>query len=114
MAKKDETDKCCLCGRGDSPSRPLLTGRNGAVCSDCIQQAYTLCKDAGFISENSKKSKNTTTGKWDIDLQSLPRPSEIKEFLDHYVIGQDDAKKYLSVAVYNHYKRLLQPTTSKP
>ena len=60
MAKKDETDKCCLCGRGDSPSRPLLTGRNGAVCSDCIQQAYTLCKDAGFISENSKKSKNTT------------------------------------------------------
>lgn len=113
MAKKTDTEKCCLCGRADSPSQPLLIGRNGAVCSDCIQQAYTLYKDAGLIIETEKKSKNATAGKWDIDLQSLPRPSEIKEFLDQYVIGQDDAKRYLSVAVYNHYKRLLQPASSQ-
>ena len=113
MAKKDDLEKCCLCGRGESPTRPLLTGRSGAVCSDCIQQAYTLCKDAGLLTDNGKKSKNATAGKWDLDLQSLPRPSEIKTFLDQYVIGQDDAKRYLSVAVYNHYKRLLQPTLSK-
>ena len=111
MAKKEDNEKCCLCGRGESPTRPLLTGRSGAVCSDCIEQAYTLCKDAGLITESGKKTKKSS--KWDIDLESLPRPSEIKEFLDQYVIGQDDAKRYLSVAVYNHYKRLLQPTTSQ-
>ena len=109
MAKKEDIEKCCLCGRGESPNRPLLTGRNGSVCSECVQQAYNLCKDAGFVADSSiKKQKG---GKWDLDHKSLPRPTEIKEFLDQYVIGQDDAKRYLSVAVYNHYKRLLQPTS---
>lgn len=113
MAKKEDTEKCCLCGRGESPTRPLLTGRNGSVCSDCIQQAYNLCKDAGFVNDTNSKNKKNIPDKWALDLATLPKPSEIKNFLDQYVIGQDDAKRYLSVAVYNHYKRLLQPTTQQ-
>lgn len=106
MAKKEDTEKCCLCGRGETATRPLLTGRNGSVCSECVQQAYNLCKDAGLVNTHDKKGP---AGKWDLDFDSLPRPTELKAFLDQYVIGQDDAKRYLSVAVYNHYKRLLQP-----
>ena len=56
MAKKDDIEKCCLCGRGESPTRPLLTGRSGSVCAECVQQAYNLCKDAGFVADaNSKR-----------------------------------------------------------
>ena len=113
MAKKEDTEKCCLCGRGESPTRPLLTGRNGSVCSDCIQQAYNLCKDAGFFNDTNSKNKKNIPDKWALDLATLPKPSEIKNFLDQYVIGQDDAKRYLSVAVYNHYKRLLHPSTQQ-
>lgn len=112
MSKKEDTDKCCLCGRGESPARPLLTGRNGSVCAECVQQAYNLCKDAGFVADANSRNKKNMPDKWAIDFETLPRPTEIKSFLDQYVIGQDDAKRYLSVAVYNHYKRLLQPATS--
>ena len=112
MAKKEDTDKCCLCGRGESPARPLLTGRNGSVCAECVQQAYNLCKDAGFVADANSRNKKNMPDKWAIDFETLPRPTEIKSFLDQYVIGQDDAKRYLSVAVYNHYKRLLQPARS--
>jgi ATP-dependent Clp protease ATP-binding subunit ClpX len=76
-----------------------------------VQQAYNLCKDAGFVADANSKNKKNIADKWAIDYESLPRPTEIKSFLDQYVIGQDDAKRYLSVAVYNHYKRLLQPAT---
>ena len=109
MAKKENPEKCCLCGRGETPSRPLLTGRSGSVCPDCIEQAYNLCKDAGILTQTTK---NKVPDKWSLDWESLPRPVEIKSFLDQYVIGQDDAKRYLSVAVYNHYKRLLQPVAA--
>ena len=61
MAKKEDTEKCCLCGRGEPPTRPLLTGRNGSVCSDCIQQAYNLCKDAGFVNDTNSKNKKRFT-----------------------------------------------------
>lgn len=110
MAKKEDSEKCCLCGRGETATRPLLTGRNGSICSDCVQQAYNLCKDAGLVNANDKKS---VSQKWALDLDTLPRPTELKAFLDQYVIGQDDAKRYLSVAVYNHYKRLLQPQSKQ-
>ncbi|MBQ8565533.1 MAG: ATP-dependent Clp protease ATP-binding subunit ClpX [Bacteroidaceae bacterium] len=110
MAKKEDSEKCCLCGRGETATRPLLTGRNGSICSDCVQQAYNLCKDAGLVNANDKKA---VSQKWALDLNTLPRPTELKEFLDQYVIGQDDAKRYLSVAVYNHYKRLLQPKSAQ-
>ena len=112
MAKK-EVDKCCLCGKPESAVRPLLTGRAGSVCPECVQQAYNLCRDAGFVVDAQGGNGIKKNGKWDIDFETLPRPTEIKEFLDNYVIGQDDAKRYLSVAVYNHYKRLLQPTITQ-
>ena len=83
------------------------------MCSECIQQAYNLCKDAGLVTDANSKNKNNNKDKWAIDYETLPRPTEIKKFLDQYVIGQDDAKRYLSVAVYNHYKRLLQPAADK-
>ena len=111
MAKKQDSDVCCLCGRGMSPTRTLITGMyGGAICTDCITMAYQYCKEKGLL-DNATQSqgKQQLPDKWALDMATLPRPVEIKEFLDQYVIGQDDAKRYLSVAVYNHYKRLLQP-----
>ena len=80
----------------------LLTGIGCNICSECVELAH------GVVAENVKHNKKTKGG-FNLDIEDLPRPREIKEFLDQYVIGQDEAKKYLSVAVYNHYKRILQP-----
>lgn len=92
---------CSFCGRGESEVSLLLSGLNGScICNDCVQQANEV------IMENFprlKKRKGT-----DFVLADLPKPHEIKDYLDQYVIGQDDAKKFLSVSVYNHYKRLMQ------
>jgi len=94
--KKDE--KCSFCGRGRNEVKMLLTGLDGAmICDACANQAYTI------VSEDAKSSK-----RFAYDSKNVPKPQEIKAFLDDYVIGQDDAKRYLSVAVYNHYKRLMQ------
>ena len=91
--------KCSFCGRPESEVGLLITGLNGYICDSCSQQAYEIVKEA---MQNSKGDAGS------LDLKELPKPTEIKAFLDQYVIGQDDAKRYLSVAVYNHYKRLLQ------
>ena len=93
--------KCSFCGRPESEVGILITGMNGYICDSCSQQAYEIVKEA---MRNSKSSAGS------LDLGELPKPMEIKQFLDQYVIGQDDAKRYLSVAVYNHYKRLMQKT----
>ena len=82
----------------------LITGMSGFICSDCAQQAYQIVKDA--LPGGAKKA-----GDLGFKLSELPKPKEIKEYLDQYVIGQDDAKRYLAVSVYNHYKRLAQQTT---
>ena len=78
----------------------LITGVNGCICDSCAEQAYEIVQEAVGQKRNAVKSLN---------LADLPKPKDIKAFLDQYVIGQDDAKRYLSVAVYNHYKRLVQP-----
>ena len=90
--------RCSFCGRPESEVSFLITGMSGYICDSCSQQAYEIVKEA---MKGTSKTKS-------LDLKELPKPIEIKEFLDQYVIGQDDAKRYLSVAVYNHYKRLLQ------
>ena len=90
--------RCSFCGRSESEVGFLITGMNGFICDSCVQQAHEI------IQEVQRESVNKDS----LDLKELPKPKEIKEFLDQYVIGQDDAKRYLSVAVYNHYKRLLQ------
>lgn len=95
---------CSFCGRSEKDVNFLITGLNGFICDSCAQQAYQIVLEAGFGSEGTRKSSGT----FDVSLNDVPKPTEIKEYLDEYIIGQDDAKKYLSVAVYNHYKRLQQ------
>lgn len=107
MAKrKDEI--CGWCGRpGDiSANRFLVPSQfeSGFICTDCIEQIHDIIREQE--GENRKKDKKNFAKKM---ANKVPKPREIKDFLDQYVIGQDDAKKYLSVAVYNHYKRLMQP-----
>ena len=89
-------NRCSFCGRSDKEVNLLISGVNGFICDECAQQAYELAV------ENKRKKER-------VDLSKLPKPAEIKDYLDKYVIGQDDAKKTLSVAVYNHYKRLQHP-----
>ncbi len=96
-------EKCSFCGRGENEVRLLMPGRNGCICDECAEQAYLL--SAEYLQKNTKKKSG---GKWTVSREELPKPHEIKEFLDQYVIGQDDAKRFLSVSVYNHYKRVLQ------
>ena len=92
---------CNFCGRTEKEVRILITGLSGYICDDCVRQAgEILDSQAGFTKNDTAKKKKKLT---------IPKPTEIKEYLDQYVIGQDEAKKYLSVAVYNHYKRLNQP-----
>ena len=95
-------NKCSFCGRDDHEVRLLISGLNGYICEDCAEQAYRIAQEN--LAEKEKKGKKGA-GK----LGKVPKPKEIKEYLDQYVIGQDDAKRFLSVAVYNHYKRLQQP-----
>ena len=95
---------CSFCGRSEKDVNFLITGLNGFICDSCAQQAYQIVLEAGFGSEGTRKNSGT----FDVSLNDVPKPTEIKEYLDEYIIGQDDAKKYLSVAVYNHYKRLQQ------
>ena len=91
--------KCSFCGRSENEVGCLITGMNGCICDSCSEQAYEIMQEA-------MHQKKGAPG--ELNLKELPKPKEIKEFLDQYIIGQDDAKRYLSVAVYNHYKRLLQ------
>ena len=93
--------KCNFCGRSDKDVRLLITGVDGCICEDCAVQAYQVAMANGYGPDVKKESK--------FDKKRIPKPKEIKSYLDQYVIGQDEAKRYLSVAVYNHYKRLQQP-----
>ena len=95
-------DVCTFCGRSSRDVNMLINGISGAICYECAQQAYEIVKE-------QQPARKSSLG---LDQAELPKPEDIKNFLDQYVIGQDDAKRYLSVSVYNHYKRLLQKVTS--
>ena len=97
---------CSFCGRGEKEVRLLITGLNGYICEDCAAQAYQIVQSTG-LAESDPVKKDGNGDKFKI--KKVPKPKEIKDYLDEYIIGQDDAKRYLSVAVYNHYKRLQQP-----
>ena len=103
--KLEVKNVCSFCGRSDKEVRLLITGLNGHICDDCARQAYQIVQD----NLKEKQESANTSKKGENSLKKVPKPKEIKEYLDQYVIGQDDAKRYLSVAVYNHYKRLQQP-----
>jgi len=99
MAKEDL--ECSFCGRKKPETNLLIAGLDAHICDRCIEQAH------GIVLEESKQSDNS-------DLSAelvLRKPKKIKAFLDEYIIGQEATKKVMSVAVYNHYKRLLQPPT---
>lgn len=96
---------CSFCGRSEDQVRLLITGLHGYICEDCTQQAYKIVSESGVLGVTSAAEKVADTNK----PRRVPKPREIKEYLDQYVIGQDEAKRYLSVSVYNHFKRLQQP-----
>lgn len=91
-------ETCSFCGRGRKEVGLLINGISGAICEECSARAFEI------VQENASKAKSA----FGLSKEELPKPEEIKSFLDQYVIGQDDAKRYLSVSVYNHYKRLMQ------
>ena len=101
MVSKNTGHRCSFCGRSDKEVQLMITGIDGYICNECVERANEICQDA---------LKTVSQSKLGLDLKTLPKPQDIKTFLDQYVIGQDEAKRYLSVAVYNHYKRLLQKT----
>ena len=96
---------CSFCGRSESEVRLLITGLNGYICEDCAKQAYDIVHSAGVVGAKDAAEDKEEPFK----LKKVPKPKEIKKYLDEYIIGQDEAKRFLSVSVYNHYKRLQQP-----
>ena len=95
MAEKGKK-RCSCCGRTEEQVALLMTGMTGYICNDCVEQAHNILREEALLP------------KTDFEMKELPKPKEIKAFLDEYVIGQDDAKCALAVSVYNHYKRLMQ------
>lgn len=93
--------KCNFCGRPENQCSLLVTGINGNICDVCIEQAYRIYESSQIAAKENKPKAFKT--------KAVPKPVKIKEYLDEYIIGQDEAKKCLAVAVYNHYKRLQQP-----
>ena len=93
---------CSFCGRSDHDVKLLISGLSGFICESCAEQAYEIVKSSGI----NDVSNGGSNGQF--KMKKIPKPMEIKEHLDQYVIGQDEAKKFLSVAVYNHYMRLQQ------
>ncbi len=102
MTRQPNKRVCSFCGRSEREVPLLITGLSGFICSDCVQAAQQILGEH-FGDEQKERAKSD-----DFNMDGLPKPMEIKEYLDQYVIGQDDAKRYLSVSVYNHYKRLAQ------
>lgn len=102
MAKKHEPH-CAFCGQPESQVGGLLQGLDAQICTECLYRGYHLLEEITGGSAASLESRTPQE-----ELKDLPKPQEIKEYLDGYVVGQEEAKRYLSVAVYNHYKRLQQ------
>lgn len=100
MANQRKQDTCSFCGRKASDVKMLIAGLDGKICEECAKQAYE-------IAEKNLRAQMFSRAFTSID--NVPKPHEIKAYLDQYVIGQDDAKRYLAVSVYNHYKRLCHP-----
>ena len=102
--KKKSNDNlyCSFCGRSSSEVELMMPGLNGCICNECAEQAFKLSQE--YLESSRKQASQELTDA----IQDIPTPKEINDYLNQYVIGQESAKKYLSVAVYNHYKRLNQ------
>ena len=99
---REKQKRCSFCGRSEKDGVQLLSGIDGYICDECVEQAHELLRQIRATKGRSPK----------LDLKKLPKPREIKEYLDQYVIGQEQAKRLLAVSVYNHYKRLEQDDDS--
>ncbi len=98
---------CSFCGRSEREVSFLISGLKGYICEECAVHAYEIVMSAGLFEEEKKKQLNPSKQK------EIPKPHDIKKYLDQYVIGQDTAKRCLAVAVYNHYKRLNQTSNDE-
>ena len=101
MAKNDETMKnvyCSFCGKPQNSVKKIVAGPGVYICDECIGLCTSILEEEGFIDDEETYTLN--------EEEKIPSPKEIKKVLDDYVIGQDEAKKILSVALYNHYKRI--------
>ena len=101
------TRKCSFCGRTEKQAKILMEGANGNICEYCVDKAHGMLTEMGVLPLGSGKNYKAAAKKA-AEPKPVPKPTEIKGYLDQYIIGQDEAKKFLSVAVYNHYKRLGQ------
>ena len=99
---------CSFCGRSENEVALLITGMDGYICNECAEQAYEIVTSQGMSPNGAKTKKDDKSS---VKMESVPKPREIKDYLDQYIIGQDEAKRYLAVAGYNHYKRLTQPAS---
>ena len=104
MPKSDDKLKCSFCGKTQDQVKKLIAGPEVYICDECVELCNEILEEEFF--EAKDKEASAETGKEEKSEKPIPKPHEIKEYLDKYIVGQDDAKKVLSVAVYNHYKRL--------
>src|SRR5574344_2575022 len=104
MPQDDSRLKCSFCGKTQDQVKKLIAGPEVYICDECVELCNEILDEEFF--ENKDKDGATAEVKKGEEEKSIPKPSEIKAYLDEYIIGQDEAKKVLSVAVYNHYKRL--------
>lgn len=109
MAKQQ---KCSFCGRSKNDVELLLSGESGNICNFCLEQGYEIVQKEIYGVNPQEISKNKAVKKGNNQKFDLKPPQELKQYLDQFVIGQDEAKKVLTVAVYNHYKRLMQPISN--
>ncbi len=107
MAKSNNNNnnrRCSFCGKPENQTSLLITGHDGNICDECTEQAHLMVKETSLANKSAANN-------YDINKHKVYTPKEIKDFLDQYIIGQDDAKKVMAVAMYNHYKRLKHPIT---
>ena len=110
MVKHDDSRlKCSFCGKTQDQVKKLIAGPEVYICDECVELCNEILDEEFF--EN--KDKNEGEERKETDISSVPKPQEIKAYLDEHIVGQDDAKKVLSVAVYNHYKRIAHNSTEK-
>lgn len=112
MVKHDDSRlKCSFCGKTQDQVKKLIAGPEVYICDECVELCNEILDEEFF--ENKDKEKSETDESKSTDISRVPKPHEIKSYLDEHIVGQDDAKKVLSVAVYNHYKRIAHNAVDK-